>query len=194
MSVPSEAGMVAQPPSTLATTPRIVAGLLLIAVAVALILQQSAFRIVEAKVVAVMIDWFTRGHAVSNGYTIFFGLGTHEVHGIAITTLCSSVILVTPLLALGGVELLFRRFSFFPLLLGLVGALVLAVLCNVVRYVLAAIALQDWGTEGFELIHHWLGSLLVIFGFAVSFLLLLWAGARRTRSERPPRRLARHAA
>jgi exosortase/archaeosortase family protein len=163
-------------------------GLLAIALAVFLIVEQTSFRAVEATLTADVVQLVTSGHAHGAGSIVYFGLGTSHVEGIVITTLCSTVVLVTPLLALAGILLLMPSLRLTRVLLGLATALALAVACNLARYAAASYALQHWGRSGFDLVHEYLGSLLVIFGFALAFILLLRIATRR------PRASARHTA
>lgn len=160
------------------------AGLLLLAAAVFLIVEQAGFRTIEAAVTAHVVQLVTTGHTNSAGSIVYFGLGTGDVEGIVITTLCSTVVLVTPLLALAGILLLMPSFRAVRVTFGLLLALALAAACNLARYAAAAAAMQRWGRPGFDLVHEYLGSLLVIFGFAAAFILLLWIATRRPRSSR----------
>ncbi|CAM5540428.1 exosortase S [Leifsonia shinshuensis] len=163
---------------------RAATGLLLLAAAVFLIVEQTAFRTVEATVTASVVQLVTAGHTNSAGSIVYFGLGTGNVEGIVITTLCSTVVLVTPLLALAGILLLMPSFRVLRVTAGLLLALALAAACNLARYAAAAAAMQRWGRPGFDLVHEYLGSLLVIFGFAAAFILLLRIATRRPASSR----------
>jgi len=162
-------------------------GILLILLAVFLMIQQTAFRTVEATVTAGLVGLFTHGRVQSAGDVVYFGLGTGNVHGILITTLCSSVILVTPLLALAGILLFLPGFRMLRIASGLLLALAIAVTCNMLRYAGSAFALQTWGTSGFDVVHEYAGSLLVIFGFAGSFILLIRIASRSRRRHRHAR-------
>jgi len=147
--------------------------LLLIAGAVALLAFQVRFRAAEAVVAARLMDPFVAGTTAPAGPIVWFGLGTDGVTGFMITPLCSTVILVTPLMALAGVMLLVRPLSTGRTLVGLaIGAAIVAA-CNLFRYCFAAFALQRWGEPGFEAVHRYAGSLLVIAGFITAFILLL---------------------
>lgn len=154
-------------------------GLAALAFAFVILMEQGVFRLAEAQVTAVVVHWFTAGIARGAGDIVYFGIGTTNVEGIVITPLCSSAVLVVPLLALAGV-LLLLRLPALRILTGLLLALLLAVACNLTRYAASAAALQSWGRGGFNLVHEYLGSLFVIFGFAAAILLLL----RLTLSQR----------
>jgi len=156
----------------------------LLALACALLALQEPFRTVEARVGAVLMAPAVDGGAASSGPIIWFGLGTGQVNGFQITTLCSTVILFAPLLAVAGVMLLVRPLALGRVLVGLAIGLCLVAACNLARYCFAAMAMQAWGEDGFELVHRYLGSLLVIAGFIAAFILLLRVATLR----REPRR------
>jgi len=165
---------------------RVFGGLVLIALAVFLMVQQVAFRATEAKVIAAMLAFVTHTGAQttgSDGSLIIFGFGVPNpnVNAIGITTMCSSVILVTPLLILAGIMLMVRSFRLGRVFAGLGVALVLSIFCNMVRFAGIGLALRAWGMTGFNIVHHWVGSVFVILGFAASFLLLIRiaAGTRK---------------
>jgi exosortase/archaeosortase family protein len=166
-----------------------VVGIALIALAAFLMIEQNAFKAVEASVTAWVLQFFTAGGTASADDVVYYGLGTHSVNGLQITTLCSTVILVTPLLALAGVMLMVPRFRLTYVARGLLTGLVLVILCNFLRYCSAALAMQLAGREGFDVIHRYLGSILVILGFAAAFILLLRIGVngrlRKRRSGEP---------
>jgi exosortase/archaeosortase family protein len=106
------------------------------------------------------------------------------VTGFQITTLCSTVILVTPLLAAAGLMLLVRPLALGRVLVGLAIGTGIVTLCNLLRYGFAAIAMQTWGSDGFELVHRYLGSLLVIAGFIAAVILLLRFATMRSTPQR----------
>jgi exosortase/archaeosortase family protein len=159
------------------------AGSLLAIAAVAVFVAQAELRPIEARVTALAIGPFTAGHASSSGSVVFFGAGTDRVYGLDITPLCSTVVLVAPLLAIAGVVMVFGLRA-QRVALGLLAALVLAAASNLARYIGAAVALQRFGLAGFDLVHEYLGSLLVIFGFAAAIVLLLWVATRDRRTRR----------
>ncbi|GAA4174574.1 exosortase S [Gryllotalpicola koreensis] len=158
--------------------------LALLALAGALMLAQEQFRDVEARVAAVLMAPIVHGDAAAAGSIVWFGLGSGHVNGFQITTLCSTVILITPLLAMVGVMLLVRPLALGRVLVGLAIGAGLVAACNLLRYSLAAIALQTWGDDGFELVHRYLGSLLVIAGFIAAFILLLRVATTTRRPQR----------
>lgn len=168
--------------------PRRAVGLLLLALAAALLVVQPTFRVVEAEVTAWVVGQFTDGRSNAAVDVIYFGIGTQDVHGIQITPMCSTVVLLVPLLALGGVLMLLGSVPFRRAAVALLGALAIAVACNVIRYVGSSVALQRWGTAGFDVVHEYVGSLFVIFGFAGAVLLQVVVSVRGRRRGTAPDR------
>ncbi len=128
-----------------------------------------------------VVGQFTDGRSNAAVDVIYFGIGTQDVHGIQITPMCSTVVLLVPLLALGGVLMLLGSVPFRRAAIALLGALAIAVACNVIRYVGSSVALQRWGTAGFDVVHEYVGSLFVIFGFAGAVLLQIVVSVRGRR-------------
>jgi len=167
---------------------RVFGGLALMALALFFVVEQTGFRAVEAKTIAALLGLLTHTRALTmSGSLIYFGFGTNNINAFGITTMCSSVILVTPLLVLGGVLMLVRSFKAGRVLAGLGVALAVSIFCNIVRFVAIGLALRTWGMTGFDIVHHWIGSVFVILGFAASFLLLIRiaAGGEKTAIVRP---------
>jgi exosortase/archaeosortase family protein len=162
----------------------VLVALALIALAATLLALQEQFRDVEARVAAFLMDPFVHGGTAPAGSIVWFGLGTQQVTGFQITTLCSTVILVTPLLAAAGLMLLVRPLALGRVLVGLAIGTGIVTLCNLLRYGFAAIAMQTWGSDGFELVHRYLGSLLVIAGFIAAVILLLRFATMRSTPQR----------
>ncbi|GAA4166505.1 hypothetical protein GCM10022286_31250 [Gryllotalpicola daejeonensis] len=158
--------------------------LALLALAAVLLGLQQQFREIEARVAAVLMNPMVHGGTAPAGSIVWFGLGTDQVTGFQITTLCSTVILVTPLLAIAGVLLLVRPLALGRVLIGLAVGVGIVTVCNLLRYGFAAFAMQGWGNDGFELVHRYLGSLLVIAGFIAAFILLLRVATTRRAPKR----------
>ena len=128
---------------------------------------------VEAKLTAFIMGLFTYGQSTSHDHLIYIGLGTNEVLGFLITPLCTSIVLATPVLVLAGLLLLFPRYRLAWVLRGLLVALPLAIGANLARFVLVGVALKLWGRGGFEVMHHYVGSVLVLLCSAAALVLLL---------------------
>ena len=70
------------------------------------------------------------------------------------------------------------------LMTALVAALAIVAACNLVRFLMIVFGLLWWGQDGFNLMHHYLGSLVVILGFVGSFILLVLAARKSGRRSR----------
>ncbi|MEZ5177257.1 MAG: exosortase/archaeosortase family protein [Acidimicrobiales bacterium] len=101
------------------------------------------------------------------------------LRSLQITSLCSVTPLILPILALGVLAALQRRFS--PLRVVVVtGSLVLGlVVVNIARIAMICIATRHWGPGGFELTHRVVGSALIMAAMAASLV----AGARLLSSQ-----------
>ena len=151
----------------------LLAAALLLGTALLMALNSTAVIAVEAKLTAFIMGFFTYGKSTSHDHLIFIGLGTDEVLGFLITPLCTSIVLATPVLVLAGLLLLFPRYRLAWVLRGLAVALPLAIGANLARFVLVGVALQLWGRGGFEVMHHYVGSVLVLLCSAAALVLLL---------------------
>ncbi|MCJ1713477.1 exosortase S [Microbacterium sp. M1A1_1b] len=158
---------------------------LAVAAAVAVLATSGRIHPLEARGVAAALAPLADGGTAASGNVAYFGIGTATVHGIQITPMCSSVVLVVPLLLLSAVLALVTRGRRTPrVALALTASVVLVVACNTIRYLGSALALQAWGEQGFDVVHEYAGSLFVIAGFAAAFLLQLGMTLGRSRPAR----------
>ncbi|MDH6182289.1 exosortase/archaeosortase family protein [Microbacteriaceae bacterium SG_E_30_P1] len=153
--------------------PALLVALALWGFALVLALNSSAVITLEAKFTSLIMGMFTFGGATSHDHLIYIGIGTGEVLGFLITPLCTSLVLATPVIVLAGALLLFPRYRVSWVLKGVLIALPLAVGANTARFVLVGVALQLWGRGGFEVMHHYVGSVLVLLCSALALVLLL---------------------
>ncbi len=159
--------------------------LVLLAAGTAMLVLQEPLARVEAHLTAAALQLFTIGRTSAAGPIMFIGIGSGEVHGLMITPMCSTVLLVAPMLLLAGALELFPRYRVLFVLKGLAMALPIAIAANLARYALIAFALQVWGRTGFDIMHHWVGSLLVILVTAGAVVLLLVVATRGRVRIRP---------
>ncbi|MBO9578411.1 MAG: exosortase S [Microbacteriaceae bacterium] len=172
-----------------------VLGIVLLLSVPLLALSQGVFRVAEAWVTRFAVDAVTDGSAAAAGNIVYFGIGSGSVTGLDITMLCSTAVLFAPVLALAGVLLLIPGFRASRIAVGLLAALALCVLVNMVRYASAAFAFQTWGMSGFDIIHRYAGSILVILGLMAALVLIVvfavrsgrWTGPRRRSTWQPAR-------
>ena len=139
--------------------------------------QQSLIPI-EAFLTSKVVALFTYGKTIAADAIMWIGLGSGEVHGLMITPLCSTIVLLAPIVLIAGGLMLFPRFELRNVLRGLLIAVPLAIVGNMIRYVLVAFALQVWGMQGFDIMHHYVGSV---------FVLLCTASGDRAAARHPAR-------
>ncbi len=170
----------------------ITAGTLALA-AVALVATEATTRAAEAVLAREFIGLVAPGRAVAAGPIVWFGIGTSEVTGLVITTMCSTTVLAVPLLLLAVAITAITRAPTSRIGLGLLVGLGLAVTCNMIRFASAAWAYSAYGREGFDLVHRYIGSLFVIVGFVSAIVLLLRIALRErgARARPGPARSAR---
>lgn len=162
----------------------ILPGLACWAAAVLAVLQQQSIRSSEAWAMAWVFDRVLGGSSYSVRDIIFHNIGGGQPFGLVVSGLCSSAVLIAPLLALSGVLFLMGRIAVPRLARAAALALLIAVVSNGLRLFMIAGAQQAWGEQGFNIMHHFLGSFVVIFGFAAAVLVLVRAGktSRRRRA------------
>ncbi|KSU55728.1 exosortase S [Microbacterium enclense] len=173
----------------------VTAGALAVA-AGALIATEATTRAAEAILAREFIGLVAPGRAVAAGPIVWFGIGTPEVTGLMITTMCSTTVLAVPLLLLAVAITGITRAPTSRVGLGLLVGLGLAITCNMIRFASAAWAYGAYGREGFDLVHRYIGSLFVIVGFVVAIVLLLRISLRESgaRPGAAPARVTRSSA
>ena len=155
---------------------------------VMLLLNQRHFRDLEAEFTSHLVGIFTLGRASHFDTTIWFGIGTNQVAGLSVTFLCSSVILIAPLMVIAALILAVPGFRLRAVITSLLLSLGLAVGTNVLRFGLAAGAYQAYGMGGFDFVHRYGGALMVIFAFMASIILLVVVAIRVSRRYVPAHR------
>lgn len=177
---------VAAPRARGARAGRLVVAAALATAAAALIATEATTRAAEAVLAREFIGLVAPGRAVAAGPIVWFGIGTDEVTGLVITTMCSTTVLAVPLLLLAVAITGITRAPTGRVGLGLLVGLALAVTCNMIRFASAAWAYSAYGREGFDLVHRYVGSLFVIVGFVLAIVLLLRISLREPGSRAEP--------
>ncbi|MHC6223145.1 exosortase S [Arthrobacter sp. MMS24-S77] len=158
-------------------------GMLFLAMAAAAMLQQEHVRAAEAWLMATVFDGILGGSAYNVDDIIFHNVGGGHPYALMVTGLCSSAVLLTPIAALAGVLFLMQRIPVSRLVPAAITALVIVSLSNAVRYFMIAAAQQSWGQQGFDVMHHFLGSFVVILGFVAAIVVLVRTAV--SRKDRP---------
>ncbi len=113
---------------------------------------------------------------------VWTGIGSPALLGMRLTLLCSTGVLLVPLLLAGGALVAWLRRCPLPrVLAGVALGLAVAVAANQLRFALLVALWRAYGEGGFVFGHQYAGSLLVIILFALSMYLMvrLAAGLRR---------------
>ncbi|WP_159703397.1 exosortase S [Arthrobacter sp. 18067] len=165
-----------------------VIGLVFIAAAVVAMLQQESIRAAEAWLMATVFDGILGGASYSVDDIIFHNVGGGQPYALMVTGLCSSAVLLTPIAALAGVLFLMGRIPVARLMPAAMTALVIVSVSNAIRYFMIAAAQQSWGQQGFDLMHHFFGSFVVILGFVAAIIVLVRAAVVRKGRAVPGRR------
>jgi exosortase/archaeosortase family protein len=152
---------------------RLVLGAALIAGGLLLLHHHSEVRVAEAAmsrpVLAVLL-----GEAVHVGGTdlVFYpNYAAPGLRALKVTLSCSSVLLVGPMLIMGGAMSLVRRFSPLRAAWAMVAAATLVFTVNLLRIAVIAVATRHLGRDGYELSHRIIGSGIVLVAAAVAFML-----------------------
>lgn len=154
-------------------------GLIFLAAAAAAMLQQEQIRAAEASLMAAVFDGILGGASYSVEDIIFHNVGGGQPFALQVTGLCSSAVLLAPIAGLAGILFLMGRIPVARLMPAAIIALVIVSLSNATRYFMIAAAQQSWGQQGFDLMHHFLGSFVVIFGFVAAIIVLVRAAVVR---------------
>lgn len=164
----------------------VVAGSVMIALAVWLVVQNDMFRAFEARMVTPVAALVVGGRdPVRVSDTVYFALGTSRRFGLQLTDECTSALLLIPLLVMMGCFAIFSRLSLRRQLLAVLSGACLIVAVNIARTVLIAYSTWRWGIHsGYEYSHVFIGSAFSLVGFVGAMLLALWMLVRRDRPKR----------
>lgn len=156
--------------------------LALIALAVALVVAERAYRVFEVRLAAGILNVITSsGVAVApDRETVYFGLRGDTPLGLRMTPECSSVFLLLPLLLVTAVMMALRPSNTRRLFFSLGVSAVAVILVNQLR-MLAIVGLVDsFGVDtGYYWGHTLLGSMISVLGGAVALVLFVWLATRK---------------
>ncbi|MDO5627158.1 MAG: hypothetical protein Q4G43_02445 [Mobilicoccus sp.] len=143
-----------------------------LAAAALVLLVQEPFVQAEAQAAATLARAGLVGEAASAGPIVWVGIGTADVMAMRITALCSTIVLVTPVLLLGAALLYgLRRAHLHRILGGIAVGLALVLVANQARYLMLGWLGTTFGHRAFLLGHHWIGAIGVLALFALSLFL-----------------------
>ncbi|MDP9073249.1 MAG: exosortase/archaeosortase family protein [Actinomycetota bacterium] len=153
---------------------RIPSAFAIVAIGAVLVVWESRFRQVEARVSAVVLRLVHLRPAQSLGDSVIFPLRGHWV-GYTLNVSCTAALLVSPfmvvaagLLASGRVN---RRRALSSL--GVVAAIIFAI--NQLRFMVIAGSMVLWGFRiGYERSHVLIGTVLSTLGLVVGVIIFIW--------------------
>ncbi|RJQ76415.1 exosortase/archaeosortase family protein [Pseudonocardiaceae bacterium YIM PH 21723] len=169
---------------------RIVA-LLLAVVAVALVVVERSYRVLEMELSAILLPalGFGRALAIPERESLIFGIGTNYTLGLRMTPECTSVFLVIPLVLIASLMAFFRPQAIGKVLwaLGIGGAVL--ILTNQLRMINIVYLVKTLGTErGYYWGHTFGGSMISVIGGAVALVLFVWLATRGRRAPSKPKK------
>lgn len=153
-----------------------------IAVAIVLVLLERVYRVFEVQISGLILSVITSSgvEVVSERETVYFGLSSTTPLGLKMTPECSSVFLLLPLFLVTAALLWFRPANARKLLVSLAVSAVVVIAVNQLR-VLAIVGLVNWfGVDkGYYWGHTLLGSMVSVFGGAITLVLFVWLSTRK---------------
>ena len=159
----------------------------LLATAALLVAWHGAYRSLEIRFAALLIDVLTAPdvYVVPPRQTVYFGLGTDHAIGLKITPECTSAFLVVPLLVIAAVMTGLRPRITRRVLAALAVAAAALVLVNQLRVLTLVALISSLGRDrGYYLGHTLLGSMVSVFGGAAALVLFVWLATRAPREDR----------
>lgn len=180
-------------PSHSPSRARLIPAAVLVVPAVLLILDNAAFRALEARTAQPLVGLLVRsGPSRAVGDVLFFGLGTPDGVGLRITAGCTTVVLLVPFLLVMAAVTARSTVPLSRVITATAIGSALLIAVNLIRLTGIAWATSRWGlTPGFEVSHFLVGSIFAIVGFAGALVLsvrLLVGGARAGGAHRGDRR------
>jgi exosortase/archaeosortase family protein len=164
--------------------PLLVALSALAAVGAAVVLAERLYRELEVQLAGAILNLITTSgvYVAGDRESVYFGLSSAAPFGLRMTPECSSAFLLLPLLVVTIAMLYFRPANARRLFFSFGISAVAVVLVNQLR-ILTIVALVHWlgPDEGYYWGHTLLGSMVSVFGGAVSLVLFAWLATRKAK-------------
>ncbi len=173
------------PNSGMTKFPQVVALGALAAAGVVVVLAERLYRELEVRLAGAILDLFTTSgvYVAPDRESVYFGLTSTTPFGLRMTPECSSAFLLLPLLVVTMAMLYFRPSNARRLFFSLGISAVVVVLVNQLRILTIVGLVHGLGTdEGYYWGHTLLGSMVSVFGGAVSIVLFVWLATRRKKA------------
>ncbi|WP_396287213.1 exosortase P [Amycolatopsis sp. PS_44_ISF1] len=167
--------------------PRRIAVLGVVAAGAGLVLVERLYRQFEVQLAGVILRVITSSgvYVAGSRESVYFGLSSATPFGLRMTPECSSAFLLLPLLLVTAVMLHFRPGNAKRLFFSLGVSAVAVVLVNQLRILTIVGLVHAFGPdEGYYWGHTLLGSMVSVFGGAVSLVLFVWLATRRSKAEK----------
>ncbi|MEQ0562961.1 exosortase P [Amycolatopsis sp. NEAU-NG30] len=150
-----------------------------------LVLAERFYRELEVRLAGAILDVITTSgvYVAGDREAVYFGLGGTTPFGLRMTPECSSAFLLLPLLVVSMAMVYFRPSNARRIFFSLGISALVVVLVNQLR-ILTIVGLVHWfGTdEGYYWGHTLLGSMVSVFGGAVSLVLFVWLSTRKKKA------------
>ena len=174
------------PPPGSVRFPLVVGLGVLAATATGLVLAERFYRELEVRLAGVILDLITSSsvYVAGDRESVYFGLTSAAPFGLRMTPECSSVFLLLPLLLVTAVMMYFRPGNARRLFSALAIAALVVILVNQLRILTIVGLVHFYGTDvGYYWGHTLLGSMVSVFGGAVSLVLFVWLATRKKRAS-----------
>lgn len=155
-----------------------VVGLVLLALVFVLVLAQERIGVWETSLAGQLATFVAEPQIGTVDNVIYFGIGTEHGYAVQVTSECSAVVLVAPLVVIAAFILWLGRFSIRSVLYALSISMASLVMLNQARFLLIIGSMSKWGYEGYEITHRYLGTVLTVFGATCAIALLLYQVSR----------------
>lgn len=165
--------------------PLVVALGALAAAGAVVVLTERFYRELEVRLAGAILNVITTSgvYVAPDRESVYFGLSGATPFGLRMTPECSSAFLLLPLLVVTMAMLYFRPANAKRLFFSLGISAVVVVLVNQLR-ILTIVGLVHWlgPDEGYYWGHTLLGSMVSVFGGAVSLVLFVWLATRKPKA------------
>jgi len=146
------------------------------------VLGERLYRELEVRLAGAILNVITTSgvYVAGDRESVYFGLSGAAPFGLRMTPECSSAFLLLPLLVVTMAMVYFRPANARRLFFSLGISALVVILMNQLR-ILTIVGLVHWfGTdEGYYWGHTLLGSMVSVFGGAVSLVLFVWLSTRK---------------
>ncbi|MDT7797260.1 MAG: hypothetical protein QOI78_693 [Actinomycetota bacterium] len=173
------------PNAGMAKFPLVVALSALAAAGAVLVLAERFYRELEVRLAGAVLNVITTSgvYVAPDRESVYFGLSGATPFGLRMTPECSSAFLLLPLLVVTMALLYFRPANAKRLFFSLGISAIVVVLVNQLRILTIVGLVHEYGTdEGYYWGHTLLGSMVSVFGGAVSLALFVWLATRKPKA------------